>query len=102
MKATYLDLSTGHLSRGTMHNLELLACPDHFDSSWPAMTIAAYPHGVFITVPADCTEEQSAALPADLRAVFDYAKHPDREANIQLLRFDSDGDQLDNLPFYEW
>lgn len=97
MLFTYLDLSTGHLMRSTIEHLEVLAQPDQFDSSWPAMTIASYPNGFFVTVPTIAEPEQIAALPVDLVAVIAHA----RQRGAALLRFDSDGEQVDGLPFYE-
>lgn len=104
MIGAYLDLSTGHLTQETMDKLAVGRIA-HL-SGWPAMTIATYDHGAFVTVPSDAEQEQWDALPADLRAVFDYAiaqftGAPGQQV-IQVLRFDSDGDQIDGLEYHDW
>lgn len=94
MIGVYLDLSTGHLTRATM---ELLEDQDASrNCGWPAMTIAPYEHGAFITVPSDAEPEQWDALPADMREVLSFASN----LGIAVLRFDSDGDEIDSLSFY--
>lgn len=101
---TCLDLSTGHLTRRTMGLLDSFLPENHVSKleewGWPAMTIATYDHGCFVTVPEhDHTSiDQREALPRDLRDVLVYAQL----LGIPLLRFDSDGDVIDGLPTYEW
>ena len=104
MIATYLDLSTGHLTVDTRNLLEQLADTCCNGPGWPALTIASYPHGFFVTVPADAEQEQWDALPADLRGVFDHAiamYKGEPGTMIQLLRFDSDADEHGDLPTYD-
>jgi hypothetical protein len=96
MIACYLDLSTGHLTRTTQHLLAM----NTKTLGWPAMTIADYTYGWFVTVPAFDDPEilaQRCALPDDLQDVLTHAY----TEGCQLIRFDADGDQLDDLPYYE-
>jgi hypothetical protein len=95
---TYLDLSTGHLTEKTREQIELTA--DNpvrtRETGWPAMSIGVYEYGYFITVP-DCSQQSLLTLPDDLAGVMRYAQR----LGIPLLRFDSDGDRIDGLPFHE-
>lgn len=95
---TYLELSTGHLTDDTRTQLELTADnPIRIrDTDWPAMSIATYDHGFFVTVP-DEKEQDLSGLPDDLAGVMRHAQR----AGVSLVRFDSDGDALHSLPFYE-
>ena len=102
MILTYLDLSTGHLTDATRMLLDDYADHQRAPHSnvgvngWPAMTVGAYDRGFFVTVP-DAKEQDLSGLPADLVAVMRHAQH----TRVPLLRFDSDGDTVPNLPFYE-
>ena len=95
----YLDVSTGHLSVATRNMLERFDASDRMSVGWPAMTIAAYPHGWFVTVPpfgVPDIAEQCKALPQDLYDVLCHAY----KGGAELVRFDTDGEQID-LPTYE-
>lgn len=102
---TYLDLSTAHVSDATatlLDGFERGLCTERLQElNWPAMTIAPYDYGWFLTVPPDDEEEDREAidrLPADLAHVMIYA----RRIGVDLLRFDKDADFIDGLPVYEW
>lgn len=55
-------------------------------AGWPAMTIAAYDTGVFVSVPADTNHPGLEKLPFDLLATFKVA----RSLNADMVRFDPD------------
>lgn len=100
MKKTYLDLSTGHLSRDTRNFLE----KEHNSATrgamgWPAMTIAAYEYGWFITVPDFklVSEAQMDSMPHDLGTCLLLAS----AEGAELLRFDADGYIDGDLPYYQ-
>lgn len=99
---TYLELSTGHLTRETLDALE--AANDKpawmVREDWPAMTIANYAYGVFITVPnlSDIdVAGQVKTLPYELAGCLAHA----HAKGIHLLRFDSEGDEIDGLPVFD-
>lgn len=102
MILTYLDLSTGHLTDATRMLLDDYADHQRAPHSsvgvngWPAMTVAAYGLGFFVTVP-DAKEQDLSGLPYDLVAVMRHAQR----TRVPLLRFDSDGDTVGDLPRYE-
>jgi hypothetical protein len=101
MLFTYLDLSTGHLSRVTMDALERIDADHNVRSGnygWPAMTVAAYEHGCFVTVPTDAEQEQWDALPTDLLSAITHA----RKLGAAVIRFDSDGETIDGLLVHDW
>lgn len=95
---TYIDMSTSHVSAGTMLLLEHGIKP----VGWPAMTIAPYEYGVFVTVPPrpddDEGEEAWLDLPSDLAAVLLFARAQD----AYVVRLDADGDQVDGLDVFDW
>lgn len=95
-----LDLSTAHLERGTMRMLTELNADQRMGNGWPAMTVANYQHGVFVSVPERTaeTKEQLENVPPDLGFVLGHAQN----YGIALLRFDSDGDELPDLDVYHW
>ncbi len=106
---THLDLSTSHVTLETMKQLSHLgvagdcATGDCSDAriqaaGWPAMTIAAYDRGCFVSVPSFFTDEQRDAVPEDLRYVFRHAQ----AYGATLIRLDSDGATLEALPTYDW
>lgn len=100
MISTYLELSTGHLRRATLNELAGCSGAVRAPAGWPAMTIADYLYGVFVTVPdlwASDVAAQAKHMPADLLACLKHA----HKQGIQLLRFDSEGDELDGLPVYD-
>lgn len=95
----YLDLSTGHLTQATMRKLEDIRWPidPPPDLGWPAMTIASYEHGAFVTVP-DMPNVDFLDMPHDLANVL-WAAH---RAGATLVRFDADGSVDPTLPYKEW
>lgn len=98
MIATYLDLSTSHVSRKTMELLETMTSRDRLGSGWPAMTVANYEYGCFITVPGTDADESMQALPDDLCTLLTHA----RRLAVSLVRLDADGDVTYQLPIYDW
>jgi hypothetical protein len=95
MIANYLDCSTGMLSHETYVQLtgHLIM------GEWPAMTVAPYEFGVFISVPpASHIYEHADGLPEDLFCLLIYAD----EHDCQVIRLDAEGDRLDDLHFHEW
>lgn len=100
MTKVYLDLVTNHLTRWTMNSLELLSSSDRNECGWPAMTVAPYDYGVFVTVP-DFDHVLDTALvevPDDLLQVLEFAA----SKGCELVRFDASSDQIEDLPVYEW
>lgn len=95
----YLDLSTGNLRQSTVELLGTVAPRSSMELGWPAMTIANYEEGAFISVPPEISAEEAAALPPDLVQVLTYA----REHNAVVVRIDCDGgDSNADLPTYDW
>lgn len=86
----YLDLATGHVSESTMDWLNKAPCVS------PAMTIAPYEYGAFVSVPDAPLEH--ADLPEDLRDVLSFA----RDNGCVVVRLDADGDAVDGLPWFDW
>lgn len=108
MILTHLDCSTAHLTRETMEALSYLGvagdcatgdCSDERikQAGWPAMTIAAYDKGAFVTIPGAPSEGQLDFMPDDLVIVLAHAQR----LGCQLVRFDADGATID-LPTYDW
>lgn len=96
----YLDISTGHLTPDTRNLLERFGASDRFDIGWPALIVAPYEYGFFVTVPDYSTPEvaeQCKNLPKDLDDVLCHAY----KAGAHLVRLDADGDALYDLPHYE-
>lgn len=98
MIAKYLDLSTCYLRKETMSTLSSAPHGLNQRLGWPAMTIAPYWRGAFVTVPSEMTDDQLNALPSDLEEVLSYARLQD----AALVRFDADGDDHLDLPTYDW
>lgn len=103
MILTYLDLSTGHLTEATRDLIDTCVERQRSDlggpglADWPAMTVAGYTYGWFMTVPYEFDPHEWRALPQDLATVLSYA----RRHNVPLVRFDSDADTVADLPLYE-
>lgn len=99
----YLDLSTGHIHQKTA---DILNRPlsERMDVGWPMLGITRYVYGWFILVPpiSDIKEAKiKAALgrfPGDLADVLWYAS----EKGCNLVRLDSSGIYVDDLPRYQW
>lgn len=92
MIETYLDLVTNHLSRDTMYLLEQGVITPH----WPAMTIAPYEFGAFISVPPK--DADMSHVPPDLH---DAIRHAQNEG-ATVIRFDADGAEAAELSLYDW
>lgn len=90
----YLDCSTGHITRETMKMLEA------GDNQRLWNTVAPYEYGAFVGVPSfeGASEDQFASFPKDLMEVLKFAAQRD----CQIVRFDADGFDHDELPRYEW
>lgn len=100
MIVTCLELSTAHLTRSTMRLLTEFSDEQRMGNGWPAMTVANYKHGAFVTVPekSDLTIEHLDNLPSDLECVLGHA----RNYGATLVRFDSDGADCPDLETYIW
>ena len=82
-----LDLGTQYITEAT--------CNGFKGDGWLSDT----DHGVIFYVPEeDVPGENSNAVPADLDKVFRYA----REHHCYMVRFDSDGGEVQGLPTYDW
>lgn len=100
----YLDLCTNALSRPTTLMLEAYATSNRPD--WPALTVANYEYGAFITVPPSDMDESGNRtdftewdyMPDDLVAVLRYAT----EKGATVIRFDRDTEECEDLPSYDW
>lgn len=90
-------ISTGHLTYGTTRWLEEL------DDRNTWSYFASYRDGHMIQIPLarDLLDEArmtDSQLPDDLKALFVWA----REQDVDWVRLDMDGAQVDDLPFYDW
>lgn len=86
---TYLDLSTGHVTKDEMDAI------DH--SVGDALpVVATYKFGAFLHVPDDDCEDL-APYPA-VRAVVELA----RSLGVTLVRLDADGPEVPGLKTYDW
>lgn len=88
---TYLDISTGHISRDTMDFLESIAGTNAIHQ-----TVAEYEYGCFVSVPDEPDYHED--VPADLRQVLDFA----RAKGCFIVRFDADGEHYADLPSFNW
>lgn len=90
-------LSTAHLSQITVN---LLTEQDHTIEFLPT-TCAPYPHGLFVYMPGQLTESEEMEFP-DLEEVRKwYLQQPGSEQG-GWVRFDADGDKIDDLTEYDW
>lgn len=95
-------LSVMHLTQSTRDWLVNIA-RYATDGPWGAFMVASHDNGFFLTVPAcqaqseDEQRAQWAALPSDLRAVFDRVSD---HAPFAWFLLDVDGDPLPGLPVY--
>jgi hypothetical protein len=87
----YLDLSTAHVSPETMEWI----CSDSC-----LHLIAEYKHGAFVYVPTNLNRQglEDDMVPGDLIDVLGYA----HEKGCAIVRFDSDGDTIKELPTHDW
>ena len=89
MVGKYLDICTSHLTSYTIDNLVM--------ENIKGVYTYDYPEGMFIVVP-DMFDIEEELIPSDLDTLFKYAK-----ANgITLIRLDRDGEEVDDLPIYNW
>lgn len=92
-----LVLSTAHISEDVMLKLSRLTSVDRVNAGWPAMTVAPYEYGVFLTVPEYAMRDY-ARMPEALSDVLAYAKRH----GADVLRLDADGPTVADLKPYEW
>lgn len=89
MLGKYLDISTSHLKEETLNSLSENKMPYSYD----------YKEGIFISVPdKDIIGKEIRNLPSDLVVLLEYAW----ENDVLLIRLDTDGEVVDDLPVYEW
>ena len=93
-RLSYLDLATNHVSQKTME--WMTTTPD------VGFTIAPYTYGAFVSVYDEESlrelGEEDDRIPADLLRVLRYARAHD----LDVVRFDADGDRIDALPAFNW
>ena len=96
----YLDLSTAHTTQATSQLLAEISTEERCHRNWPAMTVAPYEYGCFVTVPdlAETPNERLMTLPQDLALVLIHA----RGQGCTVVRFDSGADVIDGIPFHNW
>lgn len=89
MLGKYLDISTSHLKEETLNSLSENKMPYSYD----------YKEGIFISVPdKDIIGKEIRNLPSDLVVLLEYAW----ENDVLLIRLDTDGEVVDDLPVYKW
>lgn len=86
-----LAVSIGHITQETM------AWMRHPPADAP-FAIAPYQHGAFVSVPSDVQIIDELACPEDLRVVMQHACR----AGCLAIRFDSDADVIQALPYFDW
>lgn len=96
----YLDLSTNHTTQATAALLAAISSEERCHRNWPAMTVAPYEYGCFVTVPdlVETPEERFMTLPQDLALVLLHA----RGLGCTVVRFDSCADVIEALPTHDW
>lgn len=87
MIGKYLDICTSHLTQDTIDNLTA--------GIYTYIPVYDYEEGMFIIVPDKFEEEPH---PDDLEILFKYA----RKNDISFIRLDRDGEEIDDLPVYDW
>jgi hypothetical protein len=87
----YLDISTAHISQETMDFLN-----KHAGTNDLGLMIASYEYGVWVNVPGEA--ERDTPVPADLRAVLEFAK----TNGCSIVRFDTEGETCESLQAYDW
>lgn len=84
-----LDISTSHLKEETLNSLSENKMPYSY----------GYKEGVFISVPdKNIVLAEEYDFPIDLGILLKYAW----ESDVSLIRLDSDGEVIKNLPVYKW
>lgn len=88
MIGKYLDVCTSHLKQETVDDL--------IQGNITEVHVYDYEEGLFIVVPDrfDLYE----AIPKDLDTLISYAE----QNEISLIRLDRDGEEIDDLPTYDW
>jgi len=90
-----LSLSPHHLLPATLVELaDAATTAPEKRVGWPAMTIAPYPSGVFLTVPEHGSSLE--ALPIDLARLLSTAQ----ARGVVMIRLDAEADIDDALPAY--
>lgn len=82
-----LDLSTAHISKGTIYKLEKAA-------RYGALYVIPHQYGYFVYVPDD----EEPETPEDLKAIFKFAK----SKNCSWIKLDCDAVEYKELPTYDW
>ncbi len=104
MIVTCLELSTSHLDKDTMRRLETSTSQERLASGWPAMSVANYEYGVFLTVP----DLANAWVVTQLGVLGEqYPNLADaltlaQSLGVTLIRFDADAPTNDNLSTFDW
>lgn len=92
MIGMYLDICTSHLLPETVDNLVMENNP---------IIAYTYEEGMFISVPDKndfCFDHELDDLPSDLNKLLKYAW----DHHITLIRLDRDGEEVLDLPKYQW
>jgi hypothetical protein len=87
---TFLDISTGHLSKATAEMLDATQV-----KKWPVAGLRG-PFGWLVFTHEDSLEYRNP--PTDLKACLAFA----RSRGIRWIKFDCDAETLPDLPTYEW
>lgn len=102
MIRSFLDLSTGHVSRETSEWLNARAQAtieaEHANSEPPVLWVASTGYGWFLYARHDLEILDRIGVPEDLKAVMRLAS----EMAAEFIMFDRDAPILDNLPFHDW
>ena len=97
----YFDASTGHI---TDRDSEVL-CQLAANPSSLGTTISEYDRGWFIAVPEESDgrpDFYNLCRDAGLSEAFINLVAHVRDVECQVLRLDTDGDVLDDLPTFDW
>lgn len=86
-------ISTGHLTEEVAEALSKVLPGEDFYGYYCAVT----GHGGFVHF-GDLEADERGNLPACLRDVAEWAEREE----FEWVRFDSDGDRIEGLPYYEW
>lgn len=96
MVQKYLDLSTAHVSKETADWLDLIGNKE--GDSIPVIMYLKGSYGWIVYAAQEDFEFENKKVPADLLQVINYAKSLD----CIWIMFDCDGEQVKELPVYEW
>lgn len=92
MIAKYLDISTGHVSKETAEWIEEQTTTRSFEGGVIAYMKGEYGWIVYVH------EEVGDDVPLDLVEVLVYA----RKKKCIWIMFDADGEQIKQLPMFDW